>query len=76
MTMSKKPALAVVRYRVDLWVEVDPEDEVVTRVVVGSDGLADPVEVLGADGRPLSPTERVAILGMVDADTWPSWDYE
>lgn len=41
-----------VRYRADIWAEVSDDGEIVT-VVVDTDSMAHPLDVLGTDGEPV-----------------------
>ncbi|MGH9245950.1 MAG: hypothetical protein ACRD29_16865 [Acidimicrobiales bacterium] len=74
--MDTLPDRARVRYVVEMWVDVDLAELSIDRVVVDTDGLSHPLQVLTSDGQELSEGSRQAVLEVVSSETWPSWDYE
>lgn len=63
-----------VRYRADIWAEVSRDGEIVT-VVVDVDSMADPLDVLSADGEPVEGDDRAGAIEAAQSQEWPSWDY-
>lgn len=63
-----------VRYRADIWAEVSRDGEIVT-VVVDVDSMADPLDVLSADGEPVGGDARADAIEAAQSQEWPSWDY-
>ncbi len=63
-----------VRYRADIWAEVSRDGEIVT-VVVDVDSMADPLDVLIADGEPVDGKARAEAVEAAQSQEWPSWDY-
>ncbi len=60
-----------VRYRADIWAEVSDDGTIVT-VVVDTDSMAHPLDVLGADGEPVENQERTDAIEAAQAGEWPS----
>lgn len=76
MTSEWEDAMTTfLRYRADIWVEVDFDELDVAAVVVDQATLVDPVEVVDARGSrvtvPGRPEEARRIADEID---WPSWD--
>lgn len=63
-----------VRYRADIWAEVARDGEIVT-VVVDVDSMADPLDVLNADGEPVEGDDSADAIEAAQSQEWPSWDY-
>ncbi len=63
-----------VRYRADIWAEVSRDGEVVT-VVVDVNSMADPLDVLSADGEPVDGEARADAIEAAQSQEWPTWDY-
>jgi len=63
------------RYRADIWVEVDTAANDVVRVVVDETSMARPNAVLVGGGALAPPATREAAERIADGSEWPSWDY-
>lgn len=63
-----------VRYHVDVWAEVAADGEVVS-AVVDSDMLAEPLDVVRADGSPVPSEGRATAIEAAESGLWPSWDF-
>lgn len=63
-----------VRYRADIWAEVTHDGEILS-VVVDTDSMAHPIEVLGTDGEPAEGPERADAIQAAQSQEWPSWGY-
>ena len=63
------------RYQVDIWVEVDTEDEDVVNVVVDELTLATPADVVDRSGVAAGTEHRTRAQRIADSRDWPSWDY-
>lgn len=63
-----------VRYQADIWAEISHDGEIVT-VVVDTDSMAHPLDVLGTDGEPVESQERADAIEVAQSQEWPSWDY-
>lgn len=63
-----------VRYQADIWAEVAADGEVIA-VVVDTDSMAEPVEVMRADRVPIVGRDRAEVLEVAQSNEWPSWDY-
>lgn len=63
-----------VRYQADIWAEVAAEGEVVA-VLVDTDSMAAPVEVVRADRVPIVGHYRAEVVEVAQSNEWPSWDY-
>jgi len=74
--MDTTAGRVLVRYVVDVWVDVDLTERSVDRVVVDTGGLARPLEVLHDGGQVVSDSMIESVLELVEGDTWPSWDFE
>jgi hypothetical protein len=63
-----------VRYQVDVWVHVDPENNEIVSVHVDDWSLRGPLEVARWDDRPVEDVVRQRAVELVrdDAD-WPIW---
>ncbi len=75
MSAAGEKQYVYARYQADVWVEVDPDEAAVTRVVVDDESMAEPVEVVTEDGSQAPVLLRRAVQQVLDTDTWPSWDY-
>lgn len=63
-----------VRYQVDLWVHVDPDENEIVSVHVDDSSLEGPFEVSRWGARPVEQRVRERVLGVVADDaTWPIW---
>jgi len=63
-----------VRYQVDLWVHVDPEDKEIVSVHVDDWSLEGPLDVSYWGSRPVPEPVQTMALGLVAEDaTWPAW---
>ena len=74
--MDAVPFLGRAHYVVDVWVDVDLAEMSVDRVTVDMAGLAGPIDLTRRGGELLGPAERQALLNVLEADPWPSWDYD
>lgn len=74
--METKPVVGRARYVVDVWVDVDLTEMNADGVTVDMVGLAAPVDLTRPGGELLTPAERQAMLSALEADPWPSWDYD
>ena len=63
-----------VRYRADIWVEVDADEEDVVNVVVDELTMVTPVDVVDSGGT-AAAERRARALGIAESRDWPSWDY-
>jgi hypothetical protein len=63
-----------VRYRADIWAEVSSGGEIET-VVVDTDSMAQPLDVVAAGGDLLEGQERADAIAAAQSQEWPSWDY-
>lgn len=63
-----------VRYQADIWAEIGTDGGVVA-VVVDTDSMAEPVEVIRADRVPVVGRDRAEAVEAAQTDEWPSWDY-
>lgn len=63
-----------VRYQADIWAEIT-DDGAVVAVVVDTDSMAAPVEVVRADRVPVAGRDRAAAVEAAQTEEWPSWDY-
>ena len=63
-----------VRYRADIWAEVSSDGEIAT-IVVDTDSMAQPLEVVGPGGDALEGQERADAIEAAQSQEWPSWDY-
>lgn len=63
------------RYRADIWVEVDTDAGDVVQVIVDESTMARPSAVL-VSGREFAPRAAMeAAERIADSSDWPSWDY-
>lgn len=63
------------RYRADIWVEVDTEEEDVVSVLVDDLTMATPVTVVDGDGGDAGWVSSIRARHIADTCCWPSWDY-
>lgn len=63
------------RYQVDIWVEVDAEEEDIVNVVVDDLTMTRPVEVLDEGGAVAATEPGARAQRIADSRCWPSWDY-
>jgi hypothetical protein len=64
------------RYRADVWVEVDLEEGYVDAVTVDDASLLQPVEAIDASGVLLADAQVAArVRQIADVSEWPSWDF-
>jgi hypothetical protein len=63
------------KYRADIWVEVDPDAEDIMRVVVDDRMMANPVTVVNRNEGIVAEEPRTRARAIADAFDWPSWDY-
>ncbi len=63
------------RYRADIWVEVDGDEEDVMNVVVDDLTMATPLDVLDGDHSAVAAEDRARAQRIADSRDWPSWDY-
>ena len=63
------------RYRVDIWVEVDTATDDVVDVVVDEASMARPHAVLASGGAFVPPAARETAERIALGSDWPTWDY-